>query len=339
MKNIFAFLLLTVFLFTLNSRQVDDKSSTAVAQQANKVKPQNQDSDSDPNRRTLRINIAVANPNHLTVREGITLKKGDIIVQDLEERRRLELQKQSINLEINNLSSKPIQPPSSPTLDLLSFVEEQEVLEQAKLKLRHARLKLSNSSKSLSTEDPHKKADLQQSEASLQILEEKIKEQQSLILSMETAKMPPEVLIHEKKKLEKIIGQLSLQSAEVNFKNSQMEASSLLQSEKLEQLRMNVELAESDLRLAQSRLLSSQKNKQSQELEKFERSKVDYNQTLRDRDYKVSQLKLSLSGIDQKLAQTVKIRSPRNGVIQRIQPWKVKNNQNRTVLYLAYYAK
>ncbi|PNJ91641.1 hypothetical protein CEP15_17830, partial [Cylindrospermopsis raciborskii C07] len=101
----------------------------------------------------------------------------------------------------------------------------------------------------------------------------------------------------------------------------------------------NVELAESDLRLAQSRLLSSQKNKQSQELEKFERSKLDYNQTLRDRDYKVSQLKLSLSAIDQKLAQTVKIRSPRNGVIQRIQSWKVKNNQNRTVLYLAYYAK
>ncbi|QNP31360.1 HlyD family secretion protein [Cylindrospermopsis curvispora] len=337
MKNMFTFLLLTVFLFSFNSRQVDDKSSIAVAQEANKVKLQNQDSDS--NKRTLRINIAVTNPNHLTVREGTVIKTGDILVQDLEERRRLELQKQSINLEINNLSSRLIQPPISPNLDSLGFVEEQEIFEQAKLKLRHARLKLSNSSKVLSSEDPHKKADLQQSEANLEILAEKIKEQQSLILSMESSKMPPEVLTHEKKKLEKIIGQHSLQNAEVQFKKSQLQASSLLQSEKLEHLRMNVELAESDLRLAQSRLLSAQKNKQSQLLEKFERSKLDYNQSLRDRDYKVSQLKLSLSGIDQKLAQTVKIRSPRSGVIQRIQPWKVKNNQNRTVVYLAYYVK
>ncbi len=337
MKNIFAFLLLTIFLFSFNSRKIHDKSSTVVAQQLNKAKLQNQNLDSG--KRTVKISISVNNPNHLTVREGAVIKTGDIIVQDLEERRRLELQKNAINLEINNLRLKPTQLPISPNFDNLALFEEQEFLEQAKLKLRHAKLKLSNSANVLSSEDPQKKADLQQFETNLDVIKNKINDQQSLILSMESAKMPPEVLIHEKKKLEKIVSQFSLQNAELQFKKSEMQASSVLQSEKLEQLRMNVELAESDLRLAQSRLLSAQKEKQSKELEKFERSKIDYNQTLRDRDYKISQLKLQLLGIDQKLAQTIKIRSPRSGVVQKIQPWKLKNNQNRTVLHLAYYVK
>jgi hypothetical protein len=339
MKNLFAFLLLSIVLFFFNSRKIDDKSSTVVAQQpnSNNVKLQNQKLDSG--KRILRINVSVNNPNHLIVREGIAIRTGDILVQDLEESRRLELQKNAINLEINNLRLKSIQVPISPDFNNLALFEEQEFLEQAKLKLRHAKLKLSNSTNLLSSEDPQKKADLQQSQTNLDLLKNRINEQESLILSMESSKMPAEVLIHERKKLEKIISQFSLQNAELEFKKSEMQASSLLQSEKLEQLRMSVELAESDLRLAESRLLSVQKDKQSKELEKFERSKINYNQALRDRDYKISQLKLQLSALDQKLAQTIKIRSPRSGVVQKIQPWKVKNNQNRTVLYLSYYVK
>jgi len=334
MKNTFLFFFLTLFLFSFNSKQFDDTSVVAQEADANLSNQQ-----SRSNKRVLKIPISVNNPNHLKVREGFVLKKGDVLVQDLEERRRLELQKKSINLEIGNLTSRFIQPPKSPAFDTSDFFEEQEILQQAKLKLQHARLKLSNSSKVLSSEDPQKKAELQQAEANLEYLNQKIQDQQSLILSMESAKMQPEILIHEKKKLEKLTNQLSLEKAEVQLKRSQIQSASILQSEKLDQLRMNVELAESDLRLAQSRLLSAQKNKREQTLEKFERSKLDYNQSLRDRNYKISQLRLSLLGIEQKLSQTIKIRSPRSGVVERIQPWKIKNNQNRTTLYLAYYIR
>lgn len=306
--------------------------------------------------RPLRINLSVDDPSFLKVRVGDEIKVGDVISDNSKERQRLERQKKSIQLQINNLKDKvlvaPTPPPPTPLIRNLppaAFEEEQANIAQAELKLKQAKATLSSRSKLLTTDNPERRAEFEKAGASLAIAQQKIQEQEQMIAAMNDMKMQPEILQHEQSKLRKLQSELDQARSEVEQAQAKLSAAAIIQNQELEQLKTNVILAESELEVAKSRLEAARNRRQIQEYQAsveenkrsqsetqsrqdYERSRLQYEEAARNKDYQLAQLGISLSAIEDKLADLPIIRSPRNGYIRKIKPWVGKDGKYETTI-------
>ncbi|NET00991.1 MAG: catalase [Sphaerospermopsis sp. SIO1G1] len=206
-------------------------------------------------------------------------------------------------------------------------------------KINQAKLLFLNREELLKTDNPERRAELEKAEAKLNIAKQKIEEQEQMIAAMEDMKMQPEILKHEQSKLKKI--QFELNEAQSEFLQAQakIEAYAVEQGQELERLRINVKLAESDLELQQSKLQTAINKRQIQEyqafvekskrsqaqnisIQNYDKSKLQYEESIRNKDYQLAQLNISLGNVEDKLANLPVIRSPRNGHIKKIKLWK-----------------
>ncbi|MEA5578725.1 hypothetical protein [Anabaena sp. UHCC 0451] len=306
--------------------------------------------------RPLRMSLSVDNPSYLKVRLNDEIKIGDIISDNSTERQRLERQKKSIKLQIDNLKSKtliaPTPPPPTPLIRSLpdsAFEEEQANISQAELKLQQAKSILNSRSKLLTTDNPERRAEFEKAGASLAIASQKIQEQEQMIAAMNDMKMQPEILQHEQSKLRKLQSELDQARSEVEQSQAKLSAAAIIQSQELEQLKTNVILAESELKIAKSRLESAINRRQIQEYQAsveeskrsqtitqsnqdYERSRLQYEEATRNKDYQLAQLGISLSAIEDKLADIPIVRSPRNGYIKKVKPWVGKDGKYTTTI-------
>ena len=157
--------------------------------------------------RPLRMSISVDNPSFLKVKVGQEIKKGDVISDNSTERDRLDKQKKSVKLQIDNLKSKVIPQPFKPTQALgikplppAIFSEETAAIAQSKMKLSQAQSLLEARSQLLKTDNPERRAEAENAEAGLQIASSKVQEQEQMIQSMRDMKLSPEILQHEEAK-------------------------------------------------------------------------------------------------------------------------------------------
>jgi multidrug resistance efflux pump len=306
--------------------------------------------------RPLRMSISVDNPSFLKVRLNDEIKVGDIISDNSNERQRLDRQKKAIKLQIENLNSKtliaPTPPPPTPLLRNLppsTFSEELAAISQAELKLKQARVILASRSKLLTTDNPERRAEFERAGASLAIASQKIQEQEQMIVAMQDMKMQSEILQHEQSKLKKLQSELEQARSEVDREQAKLNNSAIVQSQELEQLQTNVNLAESNLQVATSKLEAAKVNRQIQEYQAsveeskrsqfatqsrqdYERSRLQYEEATRNKDYQLAQLGISLSAIEDKLADIPIVRSPRNGYIKKVKPWVGKDGKYQTTI-------
>jgi multidrug resistance efflux pump len=306
--------------------------------------------------RPLRMSISVDNPSFLKVRLNDEIKVGDIISDNSNERQRLDRQKKAIKLQIENLNSKtliaPTPPPPTPLLRNLppsTFSEELAAISQAELKLKQARVILASRSKLLTTDNPERRAEFERAGASLAIASQKIEEQEQMIVAMNDMKMQSEILQHEQSKLKKLQSELEQARSEVDREQAKLDNSAILQTQELEQLQTNVNLAESNLQVAKSKLEAARVNRQIQEYQAsveeskrsqsetqsrqdYERSRLQYEEAVRNNDYQLAQLGISLSAIEDKLADIPIVRSPRNGYIKKVKPWVGKEGKYQTTI-------
>lgn len=304
--------------------------------------------------RPLRMSISVDNPSFLKVRLNDEIKIGDVISDNSIERQRLDRQKKSIKLQIENLNSKtlivPTPPPPTPLLRNLppsTFSEELAAISQSQLKLKQSKVILANRSKLLTTDNPERRAEFEKAGASLAIASQKIQEQEQMIVAMQDMKMQSEILQHEQSKLKKLHSELEQARSEVDREQAKLNNSAIVQSQELEQLQTNVNLAESNLQVATSKLEAAKVNRQIQEYQAsveeskrsqfatqsrqdYERSRLQYEEATRNKDYQLAQLGISLSAIEDKLADIPIVRSPRNGYIKKIKPWVGKDGKYTT---------
>jgi multidrug resistance efflux pump len=75
--------------------------------------------------------------------------------------------------------------------------------------------------------------------------------------------------------------------------------------------------------------------KNTQLKQEYERQQQTFNQEIRERDYQIAQLQLSLVAVDDKLSLIPVVKSPRNGYIRRIKPWVGKNGKYETTLVIS----
>ncbi|WP_174763468.1 hypothetical protein [Aphanizomenon sp. UHCC 0183] len=306
--------------------------------------------------RPLRMSISVDNPSFLKVRLNDEIKIGDVISDNSIERQRLDRQKKSIKLQIENLNSKtlivPTPPPPTPLLRNLppsTFSEELAAISQSQLKLKQSKVILANRSKLLTTDNPERRAEFEKAGASLAIASQKIQEQEQMIVAMQDMKMQSEILQHEQSKLKKLQSELEQARSEVDREQAKLNNSAIVQSQELEQLQTNVNLAESNLQVATSKLEAAKVNCQIQEYQAsveeskrsqfatqsrqdYERSRLQYEEATRNKDYQLAQLGISLSAIEDKLADIPIVRSSRNGYIKKVKPWVGKDGKYQTTI-------
>ena len=342
------------------------QSQTAIAQSNNKAvidKPNVIDDEADDSaiailqqNRPLRMSISVDNPSFLKVRVGQEIKKGDVISDNSTERDRLDKQKKSVKLQIDNLKSKNIPEPFKPTQQLgikplppAIFSEESAAIAQGKMKLSQAQALLEARTQLLQSDNPERRAELENTEAGLQIASQKVQDQEQMILSMRDMKLSSEILQHEEAELKKVQSQKDQANSAFDQAKAKLNASAILQQQELQQLQINVRLAESELNVAESRYTAAQNRRQlteydanlnearrqqeqNQTQQEYSRQQQQYAQSVRDRDYQLAQLAISLTNIEDKLAQIPMLRSPRNGYIRRIKPWVGKDGKYTTTI-------
>lgn len=303
---------------------------------------------------SLKLTITVDDPSHLKVKEGDEIREGQVIAENTIERDRLKKQRQSIVLNIENIKSKPIPKPIPPAatpplkpLPAESFATEAATIAQAELKLTQAKSVLGSQTQLLTSDNPERRAETEKAEAELRLAQQKVEEQEQLLKSMQDMQLGAPVLRHEEAKLKGLLSEQEQTRSALEQQRARLNASAIEQQQKLQQLRLNVQIAESELSLAKSRLVTAQNQRklteyqasldsaqrieqQNQSQQNWSKQQQDYAQQLRDRDYQLAQLNLSLSTIDDKLAQIPVVKSPRNGYIRRIKNWTGNNGKYST---------
>ncbi|WP_211293115.1 hypothetical protein, partial [Brunnivagina elsteri] len=311
----------------------------------------------------LKLTITVDDPSHLKVKEGEEIRIGQIIADNSIERERLRKQRQSVTLQIDNLKSKPIPAPIKPTatpplsqLPKAQFVEEEASIAQSRLKLQQAQSILAMRSQLLQTDNPEKRAEAEKSEAALRQAQEKVNEQEELLRSMRDMKLEVPVIRHETAKLAQLQSELEQAQSALERERAKLNASAVMQQQELQNLQIGVQLARSELNMASSRLETAKSNRKLVEYkasiesvqrieqennsqQSYSQQQAQYAQSLRDRDYQLAQLNLSLSSIDDKLALIPAVRSPRNGYIRRIKNWTGNNGKYQTIVTISSIPK
>jgi hypothetical protein len=316
-------------------------------------------SDNATTDRALRISLTVDDPSFLKVKEGQEVRQGDALIDNLIERQRLDRQRKAVTLQIDNLKSKllpkPFEPRTAPPLATLppaNFLEEESAIAQARLRLQQAQSILETRRSLLNSDDPEARADSEKTEAAARIATEKVREQEELIKSMQDLGLESPVLRHEEAKRKQILSDSEQANSALDQARGRLAASAINQRQELEKLEVSLQLAQSDLAMAESKLETARSNRKlveyrasiesAQRTEQENQSRLAYTQQLqelaqqqRDRDYQLSQLQLSLAGIDDKISLIPVVRSPKSGYIRRVKPWVGNNGRYSTTITIS----
>lgn len=220
------------------------------------------------------------------------------------------------------------------------------------MKLSQAQSLLEARTQLLKTDNPERRAESENAEAGFQIASQKVAEQEQMIQSMRDMKLSTEILQHEEAKLKQLRSEMDQANSALDQAKAKLNASAILQQQELQHLQVNVRLAESDLEVAESRLIAAQNRRQlteydanlnearrqqqeNQTQQEYARQQQQYAQSVRDRDYQLAQLNISLSNIDDRLALIPLLRSPRNGYIRRIKLWTGVNGKYTTTITIS----
>lgn len=306
--------------------------------------------------RTLRLSLTADDPSFLKIKEGEAITRGQVLIDNTPERERLDRQKKSILLQVENIKSKtipaPVKAPAQPGTSNLPpaiFSEEKAAIAQSQLKLSQAKAILEGRTPLLQSDNPQARAEMERAEAGLQIATQKVQEQEQLIAGMRDMKMQEAILQHEEAKLRQIQSEYEQQRSALDQSKAKLNSSAIAQQQELQQLQLTVKIAESELALSNSRLTAAQSRReileydanveaikrsqyQAQLEQEFSRQQQQYAQSVRERDYQLAQLNISLASIEDKLAQIPLVRSPRDGYIRRVKPWVGFNGRYTTTI-------
>ena len=196
---------------------------------------------------------------------------------------------------------------------------------------------------------PQIRAESEKAEAALRNASEQVREQEELIKNLKDMKLDTSVLRHEEAKLLQLRGEEEQKRSGLDQAKAKLNFSAVEQQQELQRLQIAVQLAQSELQIYQSRLEKAKSDRRlleykasiesAERVERENQSKLSYSQqqqnyaqSVRDKDYQIAQLELSLSAIDDKLSQIPVVRSPKDGYIRRIKPWVGRDGKYTTTI-------
>lgn len=298
----------------------------------------------------LKLNITVTAPEDLKVREGDTVSAGQVLADRDKERVRLTAQREQIQLSLNKIEQtellsppKPLPVPEVAELPPISYKEEEAAISAAELALEQAQRNYELAMQT--TPFIKQQATVEMAQAKVTAQEREVDLQQRKLDAIATLKgLPPEVSAHETEQLKRKSSEYEQQRAESNYAAAELKNAQEERTVQLKTLADEVNKAQANVRLAQSRLDTARtkrgydeyqhsitKARRAQETNQFNQNQVrqqqEYSQQLRDREFQVAQLQAKLGEIDQQLGELSTIKSPYAGTIRRIKNVS-QTNQN-----------
>lgn len=230
--------------------------------------------------RRLTITVSVTDPIDLKVKEGDTVKTGQLIADRTRERTRLNAQKQQLELALQRLKTAIITPPLPPaqvpaiaSLPSAQYLEQSAAIERAKVTVSQA-------------------------EQAIELKQQEITYLQGL------KQLDPLILDHEQAQLDQ------LQSAHDAAVRDYQLAIGRLHTAQETRAYQDYE---------HSLDLARRVEAQNQAALEYQQQQAAYEQRLRDRDYQVAQSQLKLDEVNNAIAAVAVVKSPYAGRIRRIQ--------------------
>ncbi|MEG3440394.1 hypothetical protein V0288_24920 [Pannus brasiliensis CCIBt3594] len=297
--------------------------------------------------RRLKIELSIANPQDLKVREGDRVGKGQVIADRDGDRTRLNRERRETLLTIAKIEQTPpprlkVAPPIR-ELPPANFAIEEATIEQAELKFSQAQR---NYQGALSG-DPFitARANVDFAKAGVEQAYREVELQQKKIDAIAQIKgIPPEMLEHETEKLKEVRSNWEQKQAEFDFRAAEYKQVEQGRRESIEGLKAAVDSARSDLEVAQAKLRAAKEERNREEYqyqvaiarqsEEANQSSIAVSQQNLEREFKLSQLNDRISAIDEKLSTIAQVRSPFAGRIKRIKIEKQSDNTIKVVLSL-----
>jgi multidrug efflux pump subunit AcrA (membrane-fusion protein) len=256
-------------------------SAVAIAQTPEPLTPPAilQPPPSSPNaNRTLRLKLQVRAIDHLLVKEGDTIKQGQVIADQIDDRTRLNAQKLSIEESLKRIQDgvilDPIAPLTPPALSALpnpTYAAEEAAITKAK--------------------------------AILERTTEKAKLQQRMLDLLRTSNALPEMVEHETVKLGEAIAESEAAMAEYDLAKGRL---------------LKAQADYQKLQYDHSVNLSRAIEEQSRAAQIYQQRLGEVAEQKRIKESQISQLKLQLQAIDDKLSLLAQIKSPYDATIRRI---------------------
>ncbi|NJL90851.1 MAG: hypothetical protein HC916_14460 [Coleofasciculaceae cyanobacterium SM2_1_6] len=234
---------------------------------------------SSPNaNRTLRLKLQVRAIDHLLVKEGDTIKQGQVIADQIDDRTRLNAQKLSIEESLKRIQDgvilDPIAPLTPPALSALpnpTYAAEEAQITKAKAILERAT--------------------------------EKAKLQQRMLDMLRSSQALPEMIEHETVKLGEAIAESEAAMAEYDLAKGRL---------------LKAQADYQRLQYDHSVNLSRAIEEQSRAAQIYQQRLGEVAEQKRIKESQISQLKLQLQAIDDKLSLLAQIKSPYDAQVRRI---------------------
>lgn len=300
--------------------------------------------------RQLKFNLSVSSPADLKVKQGDAIEAGQMIAERVEERDRLKLERNSLNLQYQQIQSRQIPKPQAPVIvpsvrQLLqvSYAEEEAAIRAAETNLRQAEKAFQHQQERLKTAPLEESNAVERAAVEVENRQRLLDNQKRKIEAIKLLKdLPDSVPEHE---------QEVLRSKEADFKQAQadhqqatakLEAASRSQIEKLQQLGAAVEKARADLQVAISKLQTKKDTRAYQEYdasintarraeeqnraqESYARNLLEAEQQERDRSFALSQIKAKINDVNNQISALSVITSPYSGTVKAIKFQKQSN--------------
>jgi DNA-directed RNA polymerase subunit F len=246
--------------------------------------------------RLHKMTLQVSEPNDLKVKLGDNIAAAQIVADQDNERKRLNLRKDELQLAIKRIENQKISPPERAT-------------DPSKPKPAPPIMPLPDIS-------------YQQYEAAIEKAKNQASQQEEIInlkrRELDYLKgleaLDPAIIEHEINKLSKLENQLKSAKAEIALEVGKLLSAKETRKQDEYQHQLNiarrVEEENKSLSFYQQQIAENQIN--------YQRSIATFEKESRDRDYQFTQLKIQLSSVEDSIAQLAVIRSPYAGKIRRI---------------------
>jgi len=304
----------------------------------------------------IKVDAVISEPADIKVNPGQKVRAGDILADRTKERNQLEFQKQQLQASLAQLNSYRIiepTPPSEaplipplPEADYSTYIAE---INKAQLRVdlvsKQAGMMGSTSNiapDTIRADIEDKKQKLIEQERILEIQEKKAEQ-------INQMQLPSYYGEHEEVKLAEARQAVELARSELASAEAKSNDAVNINQQKLQEIYIQLELAQADLKLAESALEKAKSDRQKEEydhtltiarrIEESNQAKSFYEQernkaqdSKRDLEYKKALIVGQINQISEKLNAIAVVKAPFNGEIRRIKiNGQTNNNLNATI--------
>ncbi len=304
--------------------------------------------------RLLKFNLSLSSPQDLKVKPGDTIGAGAAIADRVLERSRLIVQRQALELSLQEIQGKTVIEPTAPVtvpavneLPPVSYAEEAAAIASAQLAVQQTQREFAQERSLLHSAPLEESSAVRRAEVAVAEKQRAVDIQNRKIDAVQSLKdLPPDVLIHEQEVLKQRQSELRTAQADLEEAQAKEQAASRAQSDKLRSLSQAVEKAQAELQLAISKLQTAKDKRayteyeasvtaarraeaRNQALSNYETRVSEAERHQRDRSFQVAQLQAKIAEVDNQLSALSTVKSPYAGTIRRI---KVLGQNDKNLL-------